>query len=146
MKRLIVFILISLFLCIVNMKFSKNVTIRDIFPEAEIDVFLNNVPEGNYKYVINGSGCIIRCNLNEFYDIQKVHKIAGYTIKVDGYSFEKVSRNLAIQDCFFKGGYMYGYSYILESAIYTDGHKVNVQCAICDGKMLIGTPILLGSY
>ena len=41
---------------------------------------------------------------------------------------------------------VYGYSPLLKGGIRVDGRKINVQIALNQGTVHIGSPLLLGSY
>ena len=41
---------------------------------------------------------------------------------------------------------VYGYSPLLKGGIQVDGRKINVQIALNQGTVHIGSPLLLGSY
>lgn len=147
MKKLIVFILIALFLCLSGLCFEKDfVSIRNLFPNAEIELYVTNVALSDKNYITNGEGFIIFTTMEEIEDIIKTHEVIGYTLKIGKISWSKMAKILQAASVVFDGKFMYGYSNFFSNHIVINQDKVNFQCVFLHNKTLIGTPLLLGSY
>ncbi|MCK9574466.1 MAG: YwmB family TATA-box binding protein [Clostridia bacterium] len=83
----------------------------------------------SYNYHILGESLSFYGNLDEFYNIIKIYRIK--IIKT-----EQVGEILTI----------YGFSFAFNKHISIDNKKINVQIAINNNLITVGTPIILGSY
>ncbi len=147
MRKLIIFILISLFLCLAGVCAKKDIgSLKDLFPNAQIEVYTKNVTRFDENYITNGDGYIIYSTINNFCSVFEKHDVTGYTIKINNTSPIQICKKLKASCVVYDGGYMYGYSCFFPGEIILKDIKVNFQCAFWEDKILIGTPILLGSY
>ena len=150
MKRLIVFILLTLLLCGVNFTFTKNLNIDDIFSNVKIEVFTNEKTSLSLKKIDNGVGEVIFCDAQEFdYILKGPYNVAGYTLKIYGVNESEVLKKLNVKNIYNKNFGIYGWSSILNNLnkkIKIDDKIINFQCISKENSVIIGVPILLGSY
>ena len=143
MKRIAVFILIVLLLCGFKVSVVSNLTIDKIFPNASVEVYIpQKVDVGVYKSISNGDGLILFANSDQLDYILKTYNVGGYTIKTD-ISINVLLKNLNPNFYAIKDGVIFGY----KSGIFNKTvNGNNFQCVERDGCLLIGVPLLLGSY
>ena len=147
MKKLIVFILIVIVLCAINLNALKDLTLSTIFPSAVCEVYLSSCEyEGGIKSCKNGEGQIVFCDVKELDYILENYSAAGYTLKINGESVCAVVDKLSPLYKFNFGECSYGYCVKNLDSVVVDGKSVNFQIAEIDNFVLLGFPILLGCY
>lgn len=117
--------------------------------------FFTSLPVGELKNATvekNGSGSIVTTNLQNISIGKGLQKTSGQSIcffgsKVDAEKLlkllqAKVVFSEILQDIVC----IYAYSPRLNGFVVADGEKINIQIALSQGKVHIGTPLLLGSY
>lgn len=147
MKRLIVFIIISALLCVLGSGVARKLTISELFPNSEVEVYVDDeiIPSG-LSYIKNGSGNVIFCDMEDLNYIKENCRVAGFTVKARGYKLEDIINKLMPNTIFEQMGYIYGQSNFFGGGISFMGMGINFQCAEVGGCVLIGSPILLGGY
>lgn len=147
MKRLIVFVLIVLVLCGINLSFTSSLTLNKLFSGAVVEVYLQNQDYvGECKTVKNGDGLIVITNVNELNYILKNYKTNGFTLKINNLSLNKTLAKLNPNYYKTKNNYTYGYLSYGALGVCVGQDVVNFQCCEVGGEVLVGFPILLGSY
>ena len=150
MKKFIVFFLLCVFLFVSSL-YVKEFDFSQ-FSNLKVQVFcstkmLNRLDGVNY--VENGSGQILICDYQMYNKVKANQKnIAGVTFIFDGdaKTFEYVIRQLGVKVIENGVNSFVGYSNRFCYSNNYNGKKVNVQGYYCDGKIYVGTPLLLGSY
>lgn len=145
MKKLIVFILIAVMLCLAKFSFTQNLTLDKLFPSSSVEVYVQQeeVADGFYS-IKNGSGSIIFCSAKEFGYINKRYNVVGYTFKISD-NIDTVYKTLK-SGVIKSGNRLYGNSPFLPKGISFDCRNINFQVENKNGAIYVGYPILLGSY
>ena len=100
-----------------------------------------------------GNGRIVECRTDELQSVlEKCQDVDGISVSFDG-SEEDVSRivellNLNVTHRYETCGIdiVCGQSYKINGGVVLDGKTVNVQIALKDGVVTVGSPLILGSY
>lgn len=154
MKRLIVFILIVILLCLTNLSLTKDLNLVNIFPKSQVEVFTDSLSGLNYKKVQNGLGEIIFCDVEELNNILKqTDKMVGFTLKIENEEVKSVLKKINAQNTYYKNYGFYGWSKILNEIFKIKNNKVqmfdgvvNFQALQRENDVILGFPIILGSY
>ena len=154
MKRLIVFILIVILLCLTNLSLTKDLNLVNIFPKSQVEVFTDSLSGLNYKKVQNGLGEIIFCYVEELNNILKqTDKMVGFTLKIENEEVKSVLKKINAQNTYYKNYGFYGWSKILNEIFKIKNNKVqmfdgvvNFQALQRENDVILGFPIILGSY
>ena len=149
MKRLIVFIFIVVLLCLTNLPCFKEFKLDSFFPESNVEVYLGEyVDMGDKKlsYIKNGDGMILFMKIEELELFLKENNVLGYTIYINHTSVNTVFELLNVKNVDYKNNSFYGESNLFSKSLNVDGMKYNFQCVKKEESILLGTPILLGSY
>ena len=154
MKRLIVFILIVILLCLTNLSLTKDLNLANIFPKSQVEVFTDSLSGLNYKKVKNGLGEIIFCDVEELNNILKrTDKMVGFTLKIENEEVKSVLKKINAQNTYYKNYGFYGWSKILNEIFKIKNNKVqmfdgvvNFQALQKENDVILGFPIILGSY
>lgn len=148
MKKLFVFILIVLLLCGINLLPISNLTLDKIFPSASVEVYLaDNEYNGELLTHKNGDGQIIFCDVENLLYILNNYVVNGYTLRICASDMNSVLQKFMPNYYFESSNYVYGYKQgIFNKCINVNDEKVNFQCVKSNNDVLIGFPILLGSY
>lgn len=154
MKRLIVFILIVLLLCFTNLAITKDFNIDKIFPNSKVEVFFDKKTDLNLEKTPNGVGEIVFCNMNELYKILKLNKyISGITIKIKNENMDSVLKKINVRNIYNNNFGVYGWSRVFDgmlniktNALQLFDSYVNFQCVDNGKEIILGYPIILGSY
>ena len=147
MKRLIVFVLITVLMCVIGMNFVEDFNIGNLFPNAMVEVYIDGKYNENGIYSIkNGGGSILFCHTYEVDELQKKYKVAGFTLKIEKDSVKNVLKKLLADVVYVENDYIYGRSIYFCNYIQTQCGLANFQCIEEENFILIGTPILLGCY
>lgn len=154
MKRLIVFILLSILLCGVNIPFAKDLTIDKIFPSSNMEVYIIEKSNLSFDKIDNGMGEIIFCETKDLdYILHNCSKVAGFTIKIQNMEINDIIKSLNVTNTFALNFGVYGWSKIFENlneinnkSIEISRKMVNFQCVAREDYVLVGMPIILGSF
>mgnify|MGYP004645264295 FL=1 len=154
MKRLIVFILIVILLCLTNLSLTKDLNLANIFPKSQVEVFTDYLSGLNYKKMQNGLGEIIFCDVEELNNILKqTDKMVGFTLKIENEEVKSVLKKINAQNTYYKNYGFYGWSKILNEIFKIKNNKVqmfdgvvNFQALQKENDVILGFPIILGSY
>jgi len=157
MKKILLFIFIVILLCCVNLTAVQNLTLDKIFPNAMVEVFLQQ--KGNlidHKTIANGQGEIVYCDIQDLdYILNQNLKVTGYTLKIHSCEID-ILNLLNVNDVQQQNFGIYGFSEMLENyakkfnlltkKVKINQKMVNFQYINKNDYILIGFPILLGSY
>lgn len=151
MKRLIVFIILALLLCGINFGAVQNLTLEQIFQTAQVEVYTSEQTNLQYQKTTNGAGEIIYCNLAQLnYILNNCACVSGYTLKINNLQIKDVLLKLNARQITQNNYGAYGWSrllsYKINKQITIDNQAVNFQCVQSKSSVLLGVPILLGSY
>lgn len=154
MKRLIVFILLAILLCALNMSATQSLTIDKIFPNSTAEVFLSEKTQISLNKIDNGTGEIVFCNSSEIsYILNNTNCVSGLTIKVYSSNKDQILKKIGANQLISVNFGTYGWTNLLikTNKVFTKnisffGKKVNFQCVEKDDCVLIGFPIIIGSY
>lgn len=152
MKRLIVFIFMVALLCCVNFGFTQGLTLEKIFPHSSVEVYTDTKTDLQLNKIDNGAGEIIFCNIDDLNYILKTTQAVGFCIKVYKQNAEQVLKLLQPQNVLNQNYGYFGWSNVLQNinikskSVAMQQGKVNFQCVQNGEQLLIGVPIILGSY
>ena len=150
MKKFIVFFLLCI--CLSTSALYKQEFDFGKYPNLKVQVFTNSKCGTNYNnatYVENGNGQIIVCAYESYKEICKnENNISGVTFIFDGdkNEFYDVINHLNVSFTEKTDNSFVGYTNYFSSSVKSDNKKVNVQGYYNDGKIYIGTPLILGGY
>ena len=100
-------------------------------------------------YVDNGNGQIIVCDYSTYKDICKYEKnISGVTFVFDGDNnvLHQIANDLKVFFVEKNDSSFTGYTNYFCCSVKSNNKKVNVQGYSANGKIFIGTPLIMGSY
>ena len=146
MKKLVVFVFFTILFCSLGMSFTQKLTISDIFSNEDYEVFVEGDVVSGYTSIKNGSGSIIYCSAVDLDYINKQTKIVGFTVKIKNLSLYDVLKKLKAFNVKMIDGYYYGKSSLFYKSVLVKDWSVNFQCIKNEEYILLGCPILLGSY
>ena len=147
MKRLFAFVIICLILICVAFCGDKKLSVNDLFENMSAEIYLPTQTQiNNFKTIKNGQGQIVFCQVGDIEAFLKLHNINGYTIKVKNSTINRVLKKVMPVAKYTQKNLIYGYSFVFDKSLNINGNKVNFQCAQSGDDVLIGSPILLGSY
>ena len=138
-----VFLLIVFLLCCLRLNCLNDFNLSTIFANSSIEVYVNDLGKGEFKYEKNGDGFIMFSDVSKLDYILNDYNVLGYTITVNCELIESVLQKLNPNNFFNVGKYVYGFKSGLFSKTI---NNINFQCAKSEQGVLIGVPILLGSY
>lgn len=146
MKKLIVFILIVLLLCGMNSNFAQGLNLKSLFKGANVEVYVvGEVDNDKYKILKNGDGAVIFTVIEELDYILSSYKVNGYTVAVGG-DIGGVLTALSPEKTYINAWGVYGYKAGLGDGVLVNDNYCNFQIVEKMGIVLLGCPILLGSY
>ena len=113
---------------------------------------LSDVPTG-YEYILVASGGILTCGLDRMSGIEScTYKLLGESLSFYGndeefYDIIQFYRIKIVKTESLDGiTTIYGHSYAFTKYIIIDSQKINVQIALNNSYITVGTPIIFGSY
>ena len=144
MKRLAVFLIIVILLCGVKFAFVQNLSLGKIFAGASVEVYLRN-NEGLSGAINNGDGQILVCDVEKLEYILNEYDFVGFTLKISNELSDVLCK---LNPSYIKpvGSSVYGYKSGLMSSVFVYETNINFQCLQMGEYVLLGTPLLLGSY
>ena len=154
MKRLIVFIFLVILLCGINLAFVEDLTLDKIFPQSQVEIFTNSKTSLKINKIDNGMGEILFCNIENLdYILNQLDNVVGLSIKIYNKNKANVLRALKVKNLYNQNFGSCGWSGTLErikvvkfkNVHLLDG-MANFQCVEKDDHVVIGMPIILGSY
>ena len=147
MKKLIVFVLIILLLCGVNLSVTKSLNLESIFSGASVEVYLSEkICDEKLQTIDNGTGQIVFAKIDDLNYIFNNYSPLGFTLFYNGDVNDALNK-LNPQYVFKTNLSAYGFSSVNVKPISVAGKKVNFQYVVSDaGCVMLGFPILLGSY
>ncbi|MDY2695915.1 MAG: hypothetical protein SOV27_01980 [Eubacteriales bacterium] len=137
-----------------NLSLTKDLNLVNIFPKSQVEVFTDSLSGLNYKKVQNGLGEIIFCDVEELNNILKqTDKMVGFTLKIENEEVKSVLKKINAQNTYYKNYGFYGWSKILNEIFKIKNNKVqmfdgvvNFQALQRENDVILGFPIILGSY
>ena len=150
MKKFIVFFLICSILFGVSL-FKKEFDFSS-YSNLQVQIYTSkkcNNKVKNADYLDNGQGEIIFCDYDTYKLISSTEKnISGVTYIFSGNKqvFEDVISSLKVDVVEKSDTSFLGYTNSFSLGVDYQNKKVNVQGYYSDGRIFIGTPLLLGSY
>ena len=146
MKKLVVFIILTIMFCLLGSNITQKLTIENIFSNSDAEVYIEGETTTGYLSIKNGTGSIIYCKANDIPYISSKSNVLGFTIKIENMCLKDIFRKIDVFDVKKLDGYYYGKSSLLKKQVTLKDASVNFQCATNDDYVLLGCPILLGSY
>lgn len=146
MKKLIVFFIVVLVLCAINLNCIKDLTIKKILTGASAQVYVCDKDAEGLNYIKNGEGAIIFCEIKELKQILKNFNVIGFTIKINKSFENEILEEFSPLYTFKCNNYKYGYLQNCIEAVLVNGKYANFQYEVCEDSLYLGFPILLGSY
>lgn len=154
MKRLIVFIFLALLLCGINLTFVEGLTLDKIFPQSQVEIFTDSKTSLKINKIDNGMGEILFCEIENLdYILNQLDSVVGLSIKIYNKNKANVLQVLKVKNLYNQNFGCYGWSGTLEKIkgiksknVHLINGKINFQCIEKDDHIIIGTPIVLGSY
>ena len=150
MKKLIVFIVVVILVCLLNMPFINNLSLDKIFNGARVEVYLadTHCVTGGYELIKNGSGAIVFCEIIDLDYIFFNYDVCGFTVKIENKKANmddiiKIFDAKIINQNQFG---LYGYSEALNNRYGLLCDENNFQLYQDEKYVLLGFPILLGGY
>ena len=154
MKRLIVFILLALLLCGINLTIVQDLTLDKIFPKAQVEIFTDSKTHFNVNKIDNGLGEILFSDIENLnYILNQLNNVVGLSIKIYSKDRAYILRALNVKYLYNKNFGSYGWSGTLEKikniktkSVCLSNFMANFQIVEKDDCVVIGTPTILGSY
>lgn len=147
---MLAFLLLIFCVCLCSTANSSFEKILFLSAGGEVSFYLENYQEiEGCETIKNGAGCVIKT------DVENAKKINKKINNCSGFSIEFYSENISdflneiniikiekISDLTIYYGYFNG----LINSINIENKKINIQIAINNEKIVIGSPIILGDY
>lgn len=157
MKKLIKYILIAIIIVVAIP--SKQFELSDLIKEFNFNNVVNSyytntkVDVKNATVIKNGSAYIIESDYSNSNEIKKqLNNIQGQSVSFGGTYNDYLNlktnliNNIYICDELLNIKTCYGYNSKLTNSVNIDGNNINIQIAYSEGKIIIGTPVILGSF
>ncbi|MGN1213051.1 MAG: hypothetical protein ACI4TZ_03310 [Christensenellales bacterium] len=108
----------------------------------------------NTKIVKNGNACIVSCDSKHASTVKaSINNILGESITINNPNDDVlkqindyISKNVLYDEKLDGTQIIYGYDNTLKNFVMVDGQKVNFQVAINSDYVVIGYPLILGSF
>lgn len=157
MKKVGLFLIFLLVFSFSGLSDDKFVNLCKTFNQAQLEVFCNNYIKSEienkeeFEVIKNGSGYIIQTNASMATELKKyVYDYAGFMLSFRGTRKDilLLINDMKIVKTENIDGIetVYGYACGLLNSVIICGKKVNIQVAINNGTITIGSPVILGSY
>lgn len=151
MKKLFIFFLLIILLCGLNFYPLNKTSINDLFHDAKYEIYTYSQSGLNIDKIANGNGEIVFCNSSNVEEtLKKLNdNISGFTIEIDKENidyFTQKNINKILKNNYKINNEIYGKSNFFKKNVKINNKNVNFQYKEVENKILIGTPILLGSY
>ena len=114
-----------------------------------------NVQNQNATVIQNGNGFLISTNSQNATEILadiNAHNIQGESFCFNGNAddaqniLHSLNAKIMTQECFEDFKVFYAYSPKLEKYVLINLQKINIQIAMKNGKITVGSPIILGGF
>lgn len=154
MKNIVVFVLIFCLLFFCSAFEKNNNFLLQMYEEGQAEFFVlsfqENLPEFA-KSQKSGNGYFITCDLKlAKYLLKDLKNVAGVTIKTNGEIDKNLLNKLQIKilktEEIYGRKIVYGFSNFFDQFVFMQNKKVNLQIVENNGKLIIGNPIIFGSY
>jgi hypothetical protein len=156
MKKVGLFLILLFIFSFCGLSDNKFINLCKDFNRAKLEIFCNNYireieNEEKFKIIKNGNSYIIQTNASMASEIKKyVNDYSGFTLSFKGTKQDALSliNDLKIVKTENINGIksIYGYAGGFLNCVVVGGKKVNVQIAINNEMVFIGSPVILGSY
>ncbi|MGN1221690.1 MAG: hypothetical protein ACI4TT_00475, partial [Christensenellales bacterium] len=108
----------------------------------------------NTKIVKNGNACIVSCDSKYASTVKaSINNILGESITINNPNEDVlkqindyISKNILYDEKLDGTQIIYGYDNTLKNFVMVDGQKINFQVAINSDYVVIGYPLILGSF
>ena len=157
MKKLIKYIL--LIIIVVFAVPPKNSTLSSLVRELNytnaVSTYYTNseVNVKNATVIKNGNSYLVQSDIKNCESLKKeIENIQGQSISLNGtysdYLFikEKLLDSTIIEEELYNIKTCYGYNNKLTKSVKIDNKNINIQVAFNNNKIVIGSPVILGSY
>lgn len=127
----------------------KNFDLSTLFAGASVEVYLNsNEMVDEFDTVGNGAGVIAFANVDSLQYMLNKYSVSGFTLKTQK-TIDEVLTLISAKNIFFSEFGVYGYCEYAKcwvDSINFNNTLCNFQIFDTNGCVLLGFPLLLGSY
>lgn len=152
MKKILALIFILICLFLTKSDYCDFVNLYGFPANSEYCLYVGEEPMSK-NYINVGTGYIIYDQIQNAKELIKTcNKIYGQSICFEGDmdTYFKLLKDLSVKECFVENvqeiKVFYGFSNKLKDFTIVDEKKVNIQIAFRNGKITVGTPLILGSF
>lgn len=153
MKRMFVFFIVVIAVCLCFCFKTDSAGLCSL--NGEYSVYLKNnvvnIPQC-FSSISNGQGVIVTGSSTN-YNLLNFNKdiVSGESIKLTNYSYKEVCEILKFKELMkyeFSDGLstFYGQVPFGDKSVFVSGKRINCQIAVCNDYIVVGIPIILGSY
>lgn len=156
MKFILPFFLISLLILSFSFGLDKDIYFLKLAQDYGARVsFYTSSPQkiDGADCVVNGNSGIVSCSSNTAQKVySKLKGIVGISFCVQGnnktlsHIFDDLKLQIKSQNNVGKITTYLAYTNLFSNHIMLDNDKINIQIAVNDGSIIVGMPIILGSY
>lgn len=147
------FLAISLFLVAINLGGGGLIYLSDYYPEGTYSFYCTGQQNVSGAVTV-GAGSIVSCSAKDYKRVRNsIAGIAGESFAIERakpIDLENIITVLKVEQVRAEtvdGIYIiYGFSELLIRGVNLAGVKVNVQIAVSAERIIVGTPLILGSY
>lgn len=152
MRKLLLLIFCLLICSFATLNNSALYEICEAYPSSQLSIYCDNLPV-NYKgdFIVNGGGYIIQTNAKDGkYILDTLNNINGFSLVINS-NYDKLKellknvRILKIEEV-AENKVVYAYLPELINFCMVDGKKVNLQIAYNEQRVILGSPLILGSF
>jgi len=154
MKKIIIFIFITILLCGLKSPFTKSLNRLEIFSNSSFEIFTSSKTDISCNKISNGNGEILFLDYHIFVNTYKnLNNITGFNIYTNN-SKEYILKGLNAYNIITLNNNIYAYSPIVNSLlsqknvndVIINNKLVNIQISCQETQNILGFPINLGSY
>lgn len=152
MKKVLAFILVLIGLFLAKSDYCEFVNLTDFPKDSQYCLYVGDTPSTE-NCVNVGSGYIVFDDIENAQSLVKnSKKIYGQSVCFEGTTdnYFELLKDLRLKECFVENieniKVFYGFSNKLKDFTVVNGEKVNIQVAYREGKITVGTPLILGSF
>lgn len=107
---------------------------------------MQDCPDGITDFVTNGDGVIINADVHTMKEIIKDNEFFGLTLKIENIEVKDVLNKIYASVVFENFESVYGVCNFFDKCILVNNLRTNFQCKDLGDVVVLGFPILLGSY
>lgn len=153
MKRFVMFLAVSIFLIAINLGGGGLEYLSGYYPDGIYSFYCANATDLSGSISV-GKGAIVSCGAQDYRAVRNsLSSVAGESFAImqpDAAALDNIIAVLQVNMIraeTVEGTYIiYGYSGLLIRGVDLTGVPVNVQIAVTADRIIIGTPLILGSY